>query len=310
MDNNFPKLQLDSFTRGFDDFHKAVCQILRDADENGSLIYLIPDEVDAQYRYSDYKRDYRACYDYINDHFLDLMNTDRFLSFLNEVISCQNKSFELSRDTWKSCPGLKESVFKLADLIGNINNPAVFKLDFYFDPESIQIKRKLDAATTETINGNLEGGTQVRYEQAVAEFLSYKKDLTSAEAHFYNDSLNNLKKVVENTLENNFTDNDGRSPRLHNEKEISNIIIGSRNPELEQLICYIIKNIHHEAGGQPKKFTEKEYVYLWLELNKILYLLNRYAREGAITADFNIVNRPCRKTNQTGSISRRLTNSC
>jgi len=286
MDNNFPKLQLENFTRGFNDFYNEVCLILKDADENSSLVFLIPDEVDAQYRYSDYKRNYQTRYDYIHNHFLDSENTDLFLSFFNEVVTCQFNSFGLSSDTWKNSPCLRTSVLRLSDLIGNINNPAVFKLDFHYDNESKQIKRKLDAVTTEIINNNaneIDAGNNARYQDCVDEFLQFKRSLIKDPMFFYNQSLDRLKRVVENTLKNKYSRSDGTFPKLSDRKQISNILFGNQHAEFENRIGYIIENIHHEKEGQPKKFTEKEYVYLWLELNQILYLLNRYSvsREGS-----------------------------
>jgi hypothetical protein len=281
MNNDFPKLNLQSFSLGYEDFFSTVKSILNESDNNGSLIYLIPNDIDAQYRYSEHKRNHQPRYAFLLDKFLKLENNDLFLSFFNEVINSKFEAPEPSSDIWKNCPGLRTSMFKLSDLIDNINNSAVFTLEFYFDKKSKQIKRKLDPVTIETINLNAENittGNDIRYQECVEEFLSFKRDFSENNNLFYNNSLDKLKRVVENTLKNEYVRDGGLYPKISDRKQISNILFDKENTDFENRIKYIVENIHHEKSGQPKKFSEKEYTYLWLELNQILYLLNRYKK--------------------------------
>ena len=168
-------------------------------------------------------------------------------------------------------------------MVVSVNEPEVFDLEFYYDKADKVFKKKLDGATVEIINQNTaelstSETNKIRYEECVAEFLSFRKDSQTNKHLFYNQSLDKLKRIIENVLENNYKKEDGSFPKLSSKKQISNILFDVSHPEFESRIGYVVSNIHHEQGGQPKKFTEKEYVYLWLELNQILYLLNRYKK--------------------------------
>jgi len=281
--NKFPQLNLEQFAHGYESFCKATHVILNESEMREVLKYILTDDINSQYRYSDSKRDGQSIMHFLKKTYL-LGDKEIFLSFFNEILP--NIFLYLGKNTWEynKIPSASRDNFEIvinrfADLILKSNNPSVFKLDFYFDKSNRDFRRKIDEITTESINSNtdsLDGDNKIRYQECVSDFLLYKKD--SNNKLFYNESLNNLKKVVENTLQNNYTKTDGSFPMIHKKKELSNILFNDNNTEFENLIEYIIKNIHHEKGGQPKNFTEKEYVYLWLELNTILYLLNRYKK--------------------------------
>ncbi len=176
---------------------------------------------------------------------------------------------------------LKSVVYSMAKLMVDSNNSNIFDLDFCFDKDIREFKRKLDDVTVESINKNdnsLEGDNKLRYQECVIEFLSYSRKNDGGDKLFYNNSLDRLKKVFENTLRIKYERTEGNYPKISNKKQISNIIFDKENETFEAMIDYIVKNIHHENGGKPNNFTEKEYIYLWLELNKILYLLNIYSK--------------------------------
>lgn len=281
MATEFPKLNLEKYSHGYEAFYQAAIHILVEAENFRVLKYILTDDMNSQYKYSD---EFRA--GYLAIHFLKqnylVSDKEIFLSFLNEILPeilkySSKQSWELDNIN----PNLKTVIYKLVDLIAESNNSSVFNLDFYYDSGERCFRRKLDVITTESINLNrseLDGENKTRYEECVSDFLSYKRDLTKDNKLFYNESLNNLKKVVENSLHNNYKKEDGSFPMIHKKKELSNILFDNSSIEFENLIEYVTKNIHHEAGGQPKVFTEKEYIYLWMELNTILYLLNRYKK--------------------------------
>lgn len=283
MNDQIIKLNLEAFAHGYDLFYEAVIELINDADKNDALVYIIPDDLSSQYYYSNEKRQGFSFVTFLKNN---LLNKDRevFLSLFNEITPLVHKySKKSSYDLKIINPRLKYITLMFSMLLEDVNNPSVFNVDFYYDKKDRCLKRKLDDITTVTINSNLDSlqeGNLKRYEECVAEFLSYKRELVSngERVLFYNDSLNNLKRVVENALQNNFKNENGEAPKISNKVQISNILFDSKNPELEHTIDYVIKNIHHDSSGQPRKFTEKEYIYLWLELNKILYLLNRYKK--------------------------------
>lgn len=280
MDKKFPKLSLKTYAHGYESFYESIIEILDLANTHDILGYLLPDDLNSQYLFSDKRRQGFSRIGFLKEHPLLNGEHELFLSLVNEIIIETDKYhskpvYELDKIHNK----FNLILIRFSHLMSEVNNPEVFKLEFYYDKKNKKLKRKLDSITTKTINSNLNNvkeGNQIRYEECVSEFLSYKRDLLKENIYYYNNSLNNLKKVVENTLQNNFKKEDGSFPKLSNKKQISNIIFDSNETLFEEIIDYVVKNIHHENGGQPKKFTEKEYVFLWLELNKILYLLNRY----------------------------------
>ncbi|HEY0980064.1 MAG TPA: hypothetical protein VGE18_01500 [Candidatus Paceibacterota bacterium] len=285
MDDKFPKLNLEQFAHGYQNFFEVTCELLDSAERTEVLPYLLTDDINSQYRYSPERRSGHTIMDYLKKGYLS-GEQDIFLSFFNELLP--NIILYLKKEVWNfdQVPfdlrsNLKTMVIKLTDLVIESENSSVFNIDFYYDKKAHVFKRKLDKASIELVNSNrddLGGDNKIRYEKCVSDFLLYKKEKTKNNKLFYNESLGNLKKVVENTLQNNYKKGDGTFPRLHNKRELSNILFDGNNTEFENLVDYVIKNIHHEQEGQPKIFTEKEYVYLWLELNKILYLLNRYRK--------------------------------
>ena len=285
MNNKFPNLNLEKFAHDYKSFYQATCIILIEAEEREVIEYILTDDINSQYKYSDKKRGGYPVVDFLKETYL-IGDKDMFVSFFNEILP--NVFLYLGKEEWQYNkipgnlrPAFRAIIYKFTELLVNSNNTNVFNLDFHFDKQNRDFRRRIDQITTESINSNnkeLEGDNKIRYEECVADFLLYKKDIIKNNKLFYNKSLNNLKKVVENTLQNNYKKPDGTFPRIHDKKQLSNIIFDDNNSDLENFIDYVIKNIHHETGGKPKIFTEKEYVYLWLELNKILYLLNRYKK--------------------------------
>jgi hypothetical protein len=279
------QLNLEKFAHGYQSFYEASCKILEEAESNGVLKYVLTDDINSQYKYSKEKRSGYSAFLFLKGTYL-INEPETFLSFLNAILPnmlrCLKKEdWELNWVERDLVSTFKRTIYKFADLLVNSNNSNVFNLDFCFDKTSGNFTRKLDEISTESINSNeksLDGDNKIRYQECVSDFLLYKKDIIKNNRLYYNESLDKLKKVVENTLQNSYKRPDGTFPMIHKKKELSNILFDNSNPIFENLIEYIIKNVHHEEGGQPKNFTDKEYVYLWLELNKILYLLNKYKK--------------------------------
>ena len=282
MDNTFPHLNIENFAHSYDLFYDSMIHVLKKADSNGTLHYLLPEKIYKQYEFSSYKRSGFGLMLFLESTYISRHNKEGFISLLNSIlpkaiILFQRQPYELT-GVHKY---LQSTVIDFIDLVANTNEEEVFSLDFFYDKKDKVFKRLLDSATIETINqnaSNIDSINKERYEECVAEFLSYKREIKPELNLFYNQSLDKLKRIIENTLENSYQKEDGSFPKLSNKKQVSNILFDGLNTEFENNIEYIITNVHHEKGGQPKKFSEKEYVYLWLELNKILYLLNRYKK--------------------------------
>ncbi|MFZ4631678.1 MAG: hypothetical protein ACOYL8_00550 [Patescibacteria group bacterium] len=281
MNNEITKLNLEKFAHDSHSFYKATYHIMEEAEEKRVLQYILTDEINSQYIYSDKCRGGYSTMNFLNETYLT-GDQETFLSFFNEILPNIIKYTNCAEWQVKEIhANLFPIIYKFAAIIYKSNNESVFNLDFYYDKETHNFKRKLDEVSMESINfndANLDGDNKTRYQECVSDFLSYKKDSAKSNKLFYNESLDRLKRVVENTLQNKYKKPDGSSPRIHDKKELSNILFDNNNPDFENLIGYIVKNVHHEEGGTPKNFSEKEYLYLWLELNKILYLLNRYKK--------------------------------
>lgn len=283
MNDEFQKLNLEKFAHNYQSFYASACSLFNEADNKNIIRYILTDDINSQYKYSNKKRNGYPVMSFLAETYLN-GEQEIFLSFFNEILP--NILQYIGKKEWEyeKIPSERRSdftviIYKFADLIINSNNPSVFNLDFYYDTKKYSFRRKIDGVTARLINSNdsnLEGDNKIRYQECVSDFLLYKKDIINSDKLFYNKSLENLKKVVENTLQNGYKKTDGTFPRISDKKQLSNILFSDNNSDFENFLDYVIKNIHHEAGGQPKKFTEKEYVYLWLELNNILYLLNKY----------------------------------
>ena len=282
MSNQIPKLNLEKFAHGYKSFYDATINILTEAESHGALSYLLTNDINSQYKYSEQGINNHPIMIYLKKNYLT-GDQEKFLSFFNEVLPNVIRYIKIEEWEVNRINGnLKFFVNSLIDLLLQSSNQNVFNLDFYYDKQTQNFRRKLDEVNIELINKNdssLDGDNKIRYQECVSDFLSYKRDTTIEGKLFYNESLNKLKKVIENTLQNNYKRTDGTFPKIHEKKQLSNIIFNNNNLDFETFIDYVIKNIHHEDGGQPKNFTEKEYIYLWLELNSILYLLNRYSEE-------------------------------
>lgn len=281
MNTEITKLNLEKFAHDSHSFYQATCHIIEEAETNKVLQYILTEDINSQYAYSEECRNRYSIMSFLQKTYL-IGDQDIFLSFFNEILP--NIIKYIQSETWQVREihvNLLPIAYKFAAITLKANNSNIFNLDFYYDEKSHKFKRKLDEISTDSINfnnTNLDGDNKIRYQECVSDFLLYKKDGAKSNKLFYNESLDKLKRVIENTLQNKYKKPDGSFPMLHKTKEISNILFDNSNSDFEGLINYVVKNIHHEKGGTPKNFTEKEYLYLWLELNKILYLLNRYKK--------------------------------
>jgi hypothetical protein len=286
MEHSYPKLNLKQFSQGYEAFRESVVSILRSAERVGVIDFMVSDDVYAQYKVRRRIDEADNLFSFLKETYL-VEEQEMFLSFCNNIIkasfSNQENFFQKSEKIVSSMDDAtpEEKVFKdlCVLLYEQLNNPNVFDVDFYYDVQDEEIKRKLDSVTIEMINSNIDkfddnDGNGEKYEACVAEFLSFKGVASSKT--FYNTSLDNLKRVVENTLQNKYKDKHGKYPKLNKVKEITNILFDNRCEEFEGLVTYVVQNIHHERDGFPKQFTPKEYTFLWLQLNLILFLLHTY----------------------------------
>lgn len=217
MNNKFPKLNLEKFAHDEQSFYEAICHILIEAETYGVIKYILTDDINSLYVYSDMGRKRYRIFDFLKGTYLT-GDKETLLSFLNEIIPnvikfAKTPEWELDRVN----RNLHFIIYKIIDIINSANNTNVFNVDFYYDTRGCEFKRKLDEVTTNSINlngGSLDGDNKIRYEECVADFLSYKCNVSKNKL-FYNESLDKLKKVIENTLQNNYKRSDGTFPKIH-----------------------------------------------------------------------------------------------
>lgn len=53
MNDNFPKLNLEKFAHGYQSFYATTLSIISEAENSGVLTYLLTEDINSQYNYSD-----------------------------------------------------------------------------------------------------------------------------------------------------------------------------------------------------------------------------------------------------------------
>ena len=145
-----------------------------------------------------------------------------------------------------------------------LNSFELFDLDYFWNKKTKQIERKIDEANTVVINENINKTSgDFGYQDCVDEFLKPRTEID------YLKSLDHLKRVFERVIQSKGVD------ALAKKKAVINLLFsGKTSDELDVQLTFIIKNIHHDQNSIPYKFTEQEYIYWWLEINKLIFILN------------------------------------
>jgi hypothetical protein len=259
-------LDLSSFTLGFEDYSKNIIDKYKTNDLVGTIEWMVPIDIQKilYYRGLDYKGRYntinvgsKALFFISNNFFAE---KSKFLGFIQKVIDDYFYDSEA------------REYFIEKDIIEPLTSN-IFNLDFYFDESDKKLKRKIDLITTSNINHvsqGLDDQNKDLYEQCVSEFLTFSLPSNGLN-DFYHESLDRMKEIIENYLTLNYS-----GFRISKIKPLFDILFDGQNEEFKSILEYVVKKIHHNDSGNRIHLNQKEYIYIWLELNKILYLLKRY----------------------------------
>jgi len=261
-------LDLSSFKLGFEDYRKHIINIYRSLDDPSrySITSYIPKQLREYVKYKNISSfiinsvyvTQSGVFQFLNSNFFE--TKELLLGFLQLLID------EFHNSNTSVAKLLNNGV--LEPLTSNI-----FNLDLYFDESDNKLKRKIDPITTSNINEVSQGLDEQNkdlYEQCVSEFLTFSLPDTSLN-DYYHESLDRMKEIIENHLTINYDD-----VRISNKNRLSDIIFNGQNEEFKSILEFVVKKIHHNDTGNRIQLNQKEYIYIWLELNKILYLLKRY----------------------------------
>ena len=87
-----------------------------------------------------------------------------------------------------------------------------------------------------------------------------------------NHSLNHIKSVLESAAKSKGIEKPFSKDKP---KFVEKLFPGKQPDYFKSHLEFIISNIHHQQkDGNPYKFSEQEYVYWWLEINKLIFMLN------------------------------------
>jgi hypothetical protein len=150
-----------------------------------------------------------------------------------------------------------------------------FDLDYKWDFKNNELKRTLDEGNLSIIDSNIKNIKQDKdnfliYQECLDDFLKID-NITKHQKQqsFFHDSLHKIKELFENILKK-------YDLRISNKKPIARKITNSNNNDyMIKTIEFIVKNIHHNQEGKRYPFSEKEYLYWWLEINKLIYLIEK-----------------------------------
>jgi hypothetical protein len=157
----------------------------------------------------------------------------------------------------------------------------LLNLNYSYNKATKTFNRKIDKDTEQIIKINSANIKQketkenwLQYSQSVDNFLLIKGKVSQEDLL---DNLVRLKGVFERTVANKWP-----GTRIGNKKEILDKLFNKHGGDINtqtNSLAFIIKNIHHSQKNKngkttPYKFTKKEYVYWWLELNKLIYLVS------------------------------------
>ncbi|MBY0533955.1 MAG: hypothetical protein K2P31_03195, partial [Rickettsiaceae bacterium] len=85
MDNKFPKLNLEQFAHGYRAFFDASYVLFKESEGSRILPYILTEDINAQYMYSDEKRNGYSSMDFLKRNYLT-GEQEIFLQFFNEVL--------------------------------------------------------------------------------------------------------------------------------------------------------------------------------------------------------------------------------
>ena len=269
-------INLEAYKHDFDRFKYAILSFYRIKDKEGTLKNFVPKIINDYFKYGGFsdepfRRDPMSRYsnDYLSSDFFNYLYKNHFSDEDNLLNFLQTTIVELLQ-----VHTVYSTIYQ-NDVINELLKNPVFKLNFYFDEKNSRITRIIDLGVEHVINENLLSLDQQNkrlYEECVLNFISFNKSVLKDNNSYYHEELDKMKELIDNVLTIKFN-----GCRLAEKDKIVGIIFDSNNQTFISVLNYVIKKIHHNESGVRENLNEKEYLYIWLELNKILYLLNRYS---------------------------------
>lgn len=150
-----------------------------------------------------------------------------------------------------------------------LNGLELFDLDYTWNEKTKQIERKIDEANTSIINNNLESlNLDSDYQACIDEFLKPRADIDFLK------SLKHIYSVLEKVA-GKHADKSG-SLRLHEKQRMAKYITkkDKHYQTIQHVFGFINDFIHHPEKHPDHTFNEPEYIYWWLEINKLIFILN------------------------------------
>jgi hypothetical protein len=149
-----------------------------------------------------------------------------------------------------------------------LNSFELFDLDYFWNKKTKQIERKIDEANTVVINENINKvNTKSNYQACVDEFLKPRTEID------YLKSLQNIYSVLEGVVSFHC-----EGLRLHEKQKMAKYLTGKEEDyeTIQHIFAFINDFIHHPTSKKAKShiFNKQEYIYWWLEINKLIFILN------------------------------------
>lgn len=142
-----------------------------------------------------------------------------------------------------------------------------------------KVDRSLTSVNYKSIKKNGGEENAKLYDDCIKDFLSLKSNTNSTTRY---ESLVKIKEVYEKFLGTMFKKVGGDPMYISNyDMILSRLFKGSKEKNKEQYntLLFIGTNIHHSKQSddgkiERRKFSEGEYIYWWLEINKLIYLIS------------------------------------
>jgi hypothetical protein len=200
--------------------------------------------------------------DYSKEEFLYILDL-----FLQDYVKCGDftKQFVGESDDYEQKDHLKALNNEREKLL---NSFELFDLDYFWNKKTKQIERKIDEANTVVINENINKvNTKSNYQACVDEFLKPRTEID------YLKSLQNIYSVLEGVVSFHC-----EGLRLHEKQKMAKYLTGKEEDyeTIQHIFAFINDFIHHPTSKKAKShiFNKQEYIYWWLEINKLIFILN------------------------------------
>jgi hypothetical protein len=195
----------------------------------------------------------------------------RFRDFLN---SCSTEDFiAVLSYFFEEADSLNANL--ISTIENKINSP-LFALEF--EVRDGKLQKKIDSGTTNVINSindSLINSNKEIYETCVVNYFTYS---LKRDNNWRHEELDRMIGIFQNCLVLYHGIPEGKDLFISHKKPINDLIFSNSNQEFLDFLDFIIKNFHHDKDGQRITINNKMFNYMWLELNKLIYLTIQYGK--------------------------------